>query len=192
MDYDTLYGGLRWNIIERIAQSAKSPLELSKEISTSIANISMHLRVLEAAGVVTKQRISNSKAGEPRILYTLSQDILFLAFACSDLQVKNQFELTADKKAIMHIWQLPKEVQGPVCAFYFSYAFPQTYNLYYESMQEKTIKLTLCTEKTDRITSTHTVTHASMTYTIELTTLSLFEVNTTTLRLLYRGFRGEQ
>ncbi len=121
MDVGLLFSGTKWNIIEQIAQAPKSPFELAQSLGTSIANISIQLRLLEMGNVVTKQRISNAKAGKPRILYSLKQDFLFVTSASKTSQLKSEISLDNDKQFILNVWRLPAEVQPIYVSLYYAH-----------------------------------------------------------------------
>lgn len=67
----------KWQILQKLAESSYSPLQLSELLDTTIANISMQLRLLEAVGLVKKERISNAKKGMPRVIYSLAADFSY-------------------------------------------------------------------------------------------------------------------
>jgi DNA-binding transcriptional ArsR family regulator len=189
MDIDTLYGGLRWSIIERIAQSAKSPLELAKELQTSIANISMHLRVLEAASVVKKERIANSKAGEPRIIYSLTQDILLISYASTHQSYKQTFDITPEKKVLLSIWQLPIEVHAPLSSFYFTNQlyFTKQYNVFFESHTMQNITIIVSNTTVQNQEQQQTITVDQKVFTITIKFVSVYNLDSTTLKSIHRG-----
>ena len=49
MDLETLLTSTKWDILEMIAKKPMSPIELSKILNTTIANISQQLRLLQKA-----------------------------------------------------------------------------------------------------------------------------------------------
>ena len=56
MDLETLLTNTKWEIIELLSKESLSPLELSKKLNTTIANISQQLRLLETANLIKKQK----------------------------------------------------------------------------------------------------------------------------------------
>lgn len=104
MDQETLFTGSKWDILKLLEQKKMSPIELAKESNTSMANISQQLRFLEMGGIVKSERISNRDKGQPRILYSLAGNNVFLIMTAPGFVNKNNFELTNRKKALMKIW----------------------------------------------------------------------------------------
>ncbi|HLP80163.1 MAG TPA: helix-turn-helix domain-containing protein [Acidobacteriota bacterium] len=142
MDIESLLTGTKWSIVQHIAQQPLSPLELARTLGTSIANISLQLRLLEAAKIVKKQRISNSGAGKPRILYSLVQDILFVSAAGASGQTRKMLSADTQKLVALKIWQLPPTVQPPLMQFLYanSVAFSEN-SVSYLSSTDSTIHL---------------------------------------------------
>jgi predicted transcriptional regulator len=104
MDIETLFTVSKWGILTHLAEGKFSPLELSKKLNTSIANISQQLRLLEFAGLVKKQKISQREAGKPRTLYFLANDFGYLVLLMKDCADKRLLALTEHHKIIMRIW----------------------------------------------------------------------------------------
>ena len=65
MELEGLFSGTKWDILRLIAKEPRNPLELARVLGTSIANISQQLRLLEAAGLVRKEKVSNRERGKP-------------------------------------------------------------------------------------------------------------------------------
>jgi DNA-binding MarR family transcriptional regulator len=69
MDIDSFFTSPRWKVLEILAKTPSSPMEISKQLNTSIAYISQQLKLLEAAGLVTKVRTRATERGKPRTLF---------------------------------------------------------------------------------------------------------------------------
>lgn len=104
MDIETLLTGSKWEIIELLAKSTSSPLELAKKLNTTIANISQQLRLLQAAGLIKKQRTSEVKPGKPRMLFSLVDDFCFIIVFSKNLTKKKLVRLDAKKKSVLEEW----------------------------------------------------------------------------------------
>jgi len=104
MDIETLLTGSKWAIIELLAKTPSSPLELAKKLNTTIANISQQLRLLQAAGLIKKQRTSEVKPGKPRMMFSLSDDFCFIIVISKDLTKKKLIRLDTKKKSILDEW----------------------------------------------------------------------------------------
>jgi len=104
MDRETLFTGSKWDILKLLELKKMSPIELSEQSGTSMANISQQLRFLEMAGIVTSERLSNRDKGKPRILYSLSGNQSFLISVAPGFVKKGMKQLNERKKAILKIW----------------------------------------------------------------------------------------
>lgn len=72
----------KWDLLQLIARSKnKTPTELARVLNTSLANITQQLKLLEAYGLVGKEKENNpeKKVGKPKLRYTLSKDVASLA-----------------------------------------------------------------------------------------------------------------
>ncbi len=58
---EVLFTGIRWQILEQIAQSPRTTTELAGLLNTSSANISQQLRQLELAGIIKKIRSNDAR-----------------------------------------------------------------------------------------------------------------------------------
>ncbi len=170
MELDSLLVGTKWDIVEILARREASPLEIAKLLQTSIANISMQLKMLEIAGIVSKRRVSNSKAGKPRSLYTLRKDILYVMAASSQFQFRKPLELNPEKSLILKIWQLPQLIQGPLLYFYtkFPQLFNEEYDVYFSEHGDQVIKLIICNDKKSLPPKIVTIEYQSRKYVIDV------------------------
>ena len=98
MDIETLFTSTKWEIIELLSNKSYSPLELSKKLSTTMANISQQLRLLEALNLVKKQKVPNRDRGKPRTLYSLSGDYAYIIVFCQGSAQKKLIQLNQQSK----------------------------------------------------------------------------------------------
>jgi DNA-binding transcriptional ArsR family regulator len=104
MDHETLFTASKWEILKQLEREARSPLELAKLCSTSIANVSQQLRLLEMAGLVKAQRIPNRDKDKPRILYSLAGNLSYVIATSGQFVEKKVLHLSDYNKIIMRIW----------------------------------------------------------------------------------------
>lgn len=104
MEQETLFTSSKWDILKCLETGKKSPFELAKEANTSVANISQQLRLLELAGFVKSERISNREKGLPRILYSLSENYGYLVISSSNFVNKKFAKFQDYQKTILKIW----------------------------------------------------------------------------------------
>ncbi len=106
MEKEILFTTSKWEIIKVISEEPRAPLGIAKILNTTIANVSQQLRLLEASGLVKKQRLANVEAGKPRALFSLSNDIVFLSLASSGLAKKKIIDISPIQVIISRIWLL--------------------------------------------------------------------------------------
>ena len=93
MEMDVVLSSSKWNILSELSKNLKSPLELSRIFGTTVANISQQLRLLEAMGIVSKVRVSNSGKGKPRMQYFIKNEIFYLVRLGKNLAAKQSLKL---------------------------------------------------------------------------------------------------
>lgn len=106
MDHETLFTATKWDILKTLEKGPQSPIEIAKTLSSSLANISQQLRLLEMAGVVTSKRISNRDKDKPRILYSLAGNLSYLIATSDKFVDKKMLSLSERNKIILRIWFL--------------------------------------------------------------------------------------
>jgi len=104
MEQETLFTASKWEILKLLSQQSLSPIELAARSSTSVANVSQQLRLLEMAGLVKSERIPNRDKGQPRVLYSLAGNHSFLIATSDDFVEKKLFKLSSYNKIILKIW----------------------------------------------------------------------------------------
>jgi predicted transcriptional regulator len=109
MDYDNFLGSQRWAILEIIAKRPSSPVEISQQINTSVSYVSQQLKLLEAAGLVNKTKTGSADKGKPRLVYSISREILQLSGLLKGMPVKKHVSLDVHKKTTLRIWALENE-----------------------------------------------------------------------------------
>lgn len=104
MDLETLLTGSKWEIIELLAKEKLSPIELAKRLNTTVANISMQLRLLQTAGLVKKEKTGSAGAGKPRTLFSLSDDYGFITVFSKGFAKKKLLKLKKDQIEQLKRW----------------------------------------------------------------------------------------
>jgi len=104
MDFETLFTASKWELLEQLAEQPLSPLQLTERSSTTLANVSQQLRLLEMAGLVKSERIPNRDKGQPRVLYSLAGDQGYLIATTTEFVGKRRLQLDARNKVILRIW----------------------------------------------------------------------------------------
>ena len=106
MEQETLFTSSKWDILKCLEAGKKSPLDLANETHTSVANISQQLRLLELAGFVKSERISNRDKGLPRILYSVSDNHSYIVASTPGFVDKKFLTLQEYQKCTLRIWFL--------------------------------------------------------------------------------------
>jgi predicted transcriptional regulator len=106
MEQETLFTSSKWDILRCLEAGKKSPIDLAKETNTSVANISQQLRLLELAGFVKSERISNRDKGLPRILYSVSDNHSYIVASTPGFVDKKFLKLQEYQKCTLRIWFL--------------------------------------------------------------------------------------
>jgi predicted transcriptional regulator len=106
MEQETLFTSSKWDILKCLEAGKKSPIDLAKETNTSVANISQQLRLLELAGFVKSERVSNRDKGLPRILYSVSDNHSYIVASTPGFVDKKFLILQEYQKVTLRIWFL--------------------------------------------------------------------------------------
>jgi DNA-binding Lrp family transcriptional regulator len=106
MELEPLFMTSRWDILKILSQKGKSPLEISQELNATISYVSQQLKLLEAAGLVKKEKISTREKGKPRTVFSLSKDCSYLISIANKFTEKKLLSLTDYHKLILKIWFL--------------------------------------------------------------------------------------
>jgi DNA-binding transcriptional ArsR family regulator len=104
MELETLFTSSKWEIMKRISQEKESPLQIAQHLNTTIANISQQLRLLEMAGLVKKEKVSNRSSGKPRMLFSLKDDFAYLISCTNEGVKKKLIPLDLYQKIILNIF----------------------------------------------------------------------------------------
>ena len=79
MEFDQFLVGSKWRIMEELGKKNQSASELAKVLKTSIANISQQLKLLEAYGIVKKEKTESEKRpGKPKTVYSIKKEQTFV------------------------------------------------------------------------------------------------------------------
>ncbi len=110
MDSDLFFSESRWKILEILATNPSSPLEISQKVKTSVAYVSQQLKLLEAANLIAKKKTGMAGKGQPRSVYTIVKEILYLTVLVKDKPAKKMIYLSDYHKIILKIWLLENSV----------------------------------------------------------------------------------
>jgi predicted transcriptional regulator len=109
MKFDTFLVSPRWEILQIIAENPSSPLEISKKINTTVSYVSQQLKLLEAAGIIKKEKTGSIEKGQPRNVFSLTKDINYIISLSKDVQLKSPMDLTERQKIVLKIWLIEND-----------------------------------------------------------------------------------
>jgi len=109
MEQETLFTSSKWEILKLLEKGSASPIELASLSRTSVANVYQQLRLLEMAGLVKSERISNRDKGQPRILYSLAGNSCYMISTASNFVNKKLHAMSDFNKIILKIWFHPQQ-----------------------------------------------------------------------------------
>ncbi len=106
MDFDMFLTSPRWEILQLIAEKPDSPVEIAKKLGTTVSYISQQLKLLDAAGVVKKERTGAVEKGKPRTLFSISDELVYLSMLSKGFSGKKLVKVNEYHKAILKIWMV--------------------------------------------------------------------------------------
>lgn len=109
LELEPVLTATRWKILKILGDKPGSPLEISKQLNTSIANVSQQLRLLEAYGLVKKEGVQGRDKNKPRKIYSIAQDSVYYVTIADKFTEKHKIKLSKHKNTILKIWSLEKE-----------------------------------------------------------------------------------
>lgn len=104
MELDSFLISPKWEILQIISNKPSSPMEIAEKINTSVAYVSQQLKLLDAIGLIKKERTGNVEKGKPRTLFKLSKEIAYLSLLTHGFSEKKLLELTNHHKSLLKIW----------------------------------------------------------------------------------------
>jgi DNA-binding HxlR family transcriptional regulator len=104
MDQETLFTATKWEILKLLEKGAHAPLEITKALGLSTANVSQQLRMLELAGLVVASRVPNRDKDQPRVRYRLAGNLSYVIAASDGFVDKRMLALTERNKIILRVW----------------------------------------------------------------------------------------
>lgn len=101
MEIGTLLTGTKWEIMEALSEKPSSPAELSKKLDTTLANISVQLRLLETAGLIKTQKLHSHLPGKPRKLFSISEDYALITIISEGLAKKKLTKISKSQREVL-------------------------------------------------------------------------------------------
>ncbi len=118
MELDSFLASPRWDILQIISEHPYSPIEIAEKTKTTVSFVSQQLKLLEAAGLVKKEKTGAFEKGKPRTLFSISQDYLYLIILTNGFAKKKLIELSDYRKTLLKIWLIEnKNLHGALEEF---------------------------------------------------------------------------
>ena len=89
-------------------------MEIAQKIKTSVSYVSQQLKLLEAAGIVKKEKTGSVEKGKPRLVYSVVKETVQISALLKGSPVKKSVALNDKKKITMRIWALKDDLHYPV------------------------------------------------------------------------------
>ncbi|MGD9276127.1 MAG: ArsR family transcriptional regulator [Candidatus Pacearchaeota archaeon] len=109
MRFDDFLSSPRWEILELIARKPMSPIELAEKLGTTVSYMSQQLKLLDAAGIVLREKTGAALKGKPRTLFSISKEVIYLTALARGFSKKKLIALSDYHKSILNIWLLEDE-----------------------------------------------------------------------------------
>lgn len=109
METDYLLSSARWDILKIISEKPSSPIQIAEKLNTTVSHVSQQLRLLEAAGLVTKKKTGETEKGKPRTLFSISKDMLYLIAITKKFSGKKLLFLDKCHEIILKIWMIENQ-----------------------------------------------------------------------------------
>jgi len=119
MDFDSFLTSPRWEILQIIAEKPSSPVEIAEKLNTTVSYVSQQLKLLDAAGLLIKEKTGAAQRGKPRNLYSISKEILYLTALTESFTEKKLIYITEHHKKILKIWL----IKDPTLHYYIEKLF---------------------------------------------------------------------
>ena len=119
MEVDSFLASPRWEILNMITDNPSSPMEISEQIGTTMSFISQQLKLLEAAGLVKKEKTGAVDKGKPRSIFSVSQESVYLIPLAKNFSEKKLVALSPEKKIVLKIWETSNSKFHPILENFF-------------------------------------------------------------------------
>lgn len=118
MELDSFLASPRWDILKIIIQKPSSPIQIAEQIEATTSFVSQQLKLLEAAGLVKKQKTGAFEKGKPRSLFSISEESLYIIPLAKNAPDKTLLKMSPEQKTTVNIWCLEdKSLHNPLQKF---------------------------------------------------------------------------
>ncbi len=104
MELDSFLASPRWEILQLISAQPSSPIEIAAKLNTTVSYISQQMKLLEAAGLVKKEKTGAVERGKPRTIFSIAKELVYLTPLSNTFSTKKALYLTDYHKLVLKIW----------------------------------------------------------------------------------------
>ena len=104
MEFDSFLGSPRWEILKILSKKPSSPTDIAGSLGTTVAYVSQQLKVLDAAGLISRERTGASERGKPRSVFSLSKDLFYIAALVPGFSDKKLISGKNYRSEIVKLW----------------------------------------------------------------------------------------
>jgi predicted transcriptional regulator len=119
MELDSFLASPRWDILRVIIEKPSSPTEIADKIGTTMSFVSQQLKLLEATGIVKRERTGEVNKGKPRTIFSISEESFYMIPLSKELTQKKLVPLTLEHKIIIQIWGIEDSTVQPIIEKFF-------------------------------------------------------------------------
>lgn len=144
MDLDSFLALPRWDILRIIAERPSSPIKIAEQTKTTVSYVSQQLKLLEAKGLVEKKKTGAFEKGQPRNIFSISQEFVHLTILSNGFAEKKKVGLDERKKIILRIWLL-EDLQNKEMLekLFFFTIFAEEFDAIFLDLEKKDLTLIL-------------------------------------------------
>src|SRR3989339_622746 len=111
----------KWLIIKEIAQKTQSASELATVLKTSVSNVIQQLKLIEAYGLVRKEKSTEKNIGKPKINYALNQEFVYALMVNQGRAEKKYFKSEGISKMMFNLLFLSSDDAYYIMKFSIKY-----------------------------------------------------------------------
>ena len=121
MELDSFLASPRWDILRVIIEEPSSPTKIAEIVGTTVSFVSQQLKLLEAAGIVKRERTGEVLKGKPRTIFSICEESFYMVPLAKGLTEKKLVPLSIEHKIIIQIWGIDDaQVQPTIEKFFWS------------------------------------------------------------------------
>ncbi|OYT35821.1 hypothetical protein B6U91_02390 [Candidatus Pacearchaeota archaeon ex4484_71] len=121
MDFNNFLVASKWDILKILSKKPASPIEIAEELGTTVSYVSQQLKILDAAGLITKYKTGFIEKGKPRNLFSVREDLAYLVLLTKGFGDQKLLGLTPEKECILKTWMVgDPSIHTPSINFFLS------------------------------------------------------------------------